>query len=122
MDRLLNVLTGFSLLLMAMVLFSVRRAHIRVEYSVSWLGAAVTLLALSRSGWLLDHVALFLGITYAPLSLLLLVFCIFLVVIYRFSLVMSNLKDANIALSQRVAILEFRLRALDEKSQADAAR
>jgi hypothetical protein len=49
MDRLLNVMTILSLVLMAVVLFSVRRSHIRVEYSVSWLGAALILLVLSRS-------------------------------------------------------------------------
>ena len=35
MDRLLNVTTGLSVILLVMVLVSVRRAHIRVEYSVS---------------------------------------------------------------------------------------
>ncbi len=51
MERLLNVTTILSILLMAMVLFSVRRSHIRVEYSVSWLAAAVILLVLSRSSF-----------------------------------------------------------------------
>jgi len=46
---------------------------------------------------------------------------IFLVVLYRFSLVISRLTDSNIALMQRVAILEFRLTNLDEKDQATAA-
>ena len=40
MDRLLNVTTGLSVILLVMILVSVRRAHIRVEYSVSWLLAA----------------------------------------------------------------------------------
>ena len=44
-----------------------------------------------------------------------LVFCVFLVVFYRFSVVISDLRDANIALAQRVAILEFQLRSLDEQ-------
>jgi hypothetical protein len=37
------------------------------------------------------------------------------VVLYRSSLLISDLKDANIALAQRVAILEYRLESLDEK-------
>jgi len=41
MDRLLNVTTVLSILMLIMVLFSVRRAHIRVEYSVSWLVASL---------------------------------------------------------------------------------
>ena len=48
MERLLNVMTGASVLLIVLVLVSVRRAHIRVEYSVSWLLAGVALLVLSR--------------------------------------------------------------------------
>ena len=48
MDRLLNVLAVFSVAMILAVLASVRRAHIRVEYSVSWLLAALALLGLSR--------------------------------------------------------------------------
>ena len=51
MERLLNAITILSLALMIAVLFSVRRSHIRVEYSVSWLAAAVILLVLSRSSF-----------------------------------------------------------------------
>ena len=48
MDRLLNFTTGMSVLLIALVLTSLRRAHIRVEYSVSWLMASLAILVLSR--------------------------------------------------------------------------
>ena len=48
MDRLLNALAVLSLALILSVLISIRRAHIRVEYSVSWLLAALLLLGLSR--------------------------------------------------------------------------
>jgi len=57
MDRLLHVMTGFSILLIGLVLLSVRRAHIRVEYSVSWLVAALALLALAQWRGLLDRIA-----------------------------------------------------------------
>jgi len=113
--RLLNIMSVLSLLLMAVVLFSVRRSHIRVEYSVSWLGAALILLVLSRSPGALYWIASQLGLTDPPLALLILVFCIFLVVIYRLSVVISDLKDANIAMAQRVAIIEFQLQSLNEK-------
>ena len=53
MERLLNVMTGLSLLLILMVLVSVRRARIRVEYSVAWLLGAVALLGFSRARGLL---------------------------------------------------------------------
>ena len=115
MERLLNAMTVLSLLLMAMVLFSVRRSHIRVEYSVSWLAAAVILLVLSRSSLALEWIASQLGLAYPPLALLLLILCVFVIVIYRLSVVISDLKDANIAMAQRLAIVEFQLQSRDEK-------
>lgn len=120
MDRLLNVITVFSLLLIGFVLTSVRRAHIRVEYSVSWLIAGVALLVLSRWHGLERWITAELGVNDAPLALLSVAGAVFLVVLYRFSLIISRLKDSNIALTQRVAILEFRLTSLDEEKKPAA--
>jgi hypothetical protein len=118
MDRMLNVMTVFSILLLGLVLASVRRAHIRVEYSVSWLAAALVLLILSRWQGLLKRITAVLGVSDAPLALLMTAGAVFLIVLYRLSLMISHLKDSNIALVQRVAILEFRLECLDEKTKA----
>ncbi len=112
MDRLLNVLTALSGLLLLFVLVSVRRAHIRVEYSVSWLLAAAALLILSRSRGMLEFAAHRLGLSDPPLALLLLIGCVFLLMFYRFSVIISKLRDDNIALAQRLAILEYRLESL----------
>jgi hypothetical protein len=120
MDRMLNVITLFSLLLIGLVLASVRRAHIRVEYSVSWLLAALVLLLLSRWRGLEERIAGALGLSDPPLALLVVAGAVFLVVLYRFSLIISNLKDSNIALAQRVAILEFRVESADEKIKTAA--
>lgn len=117
MDRLLVVIEVFSIVLIALILISVRRQHIRVEYSVSWLSAAVILLILSKSGPAMHYLADVMGVSYPPLALLFFVFCVFLVVFYRFSIRMSEMKDANIALAQRLAILEFQLRTRHEDQQ-----
>jgi hypothetical protein len=112
MERLLNLLTVISGLLLVMVLVSLRRAHIRVEYSVSWLLAAVALLILSRSRGLLLTAAHKLGLSYPPFALLLVIGFVFLLMFYRFSVIVSKLRDDNIALAQRVAILEYHLQTL----------
>ncbi|RPI20004.1 MAG: DUF2304 domain-containing protein [Acidobacteriales bacterium] len=117
MDRLLNVLAILSLVLILFVLRSLRREHIRAEYSVSWLGAALTLLVLSRTRGVLEWLGKMLGIADPPLALLFIMGCLFLVVFYRFSAVISDLKDSNIALAQKVAMLEFQLRSLNEKQE-----
>jgi len=116
LERLLNVVTGMSALLIVLVLFSVRRARIRVEYSVAWLAGAVALLALSRASRLLHVIADLLGVADPPLALLLIVGCVFLIIFYRFSLIISQLKDDNIALAQRVAILEYHIQSLKDRS------
>src|SRR5437868_4255199 len=108
-------MTGLSALLIVMVLLSVRRARIRVEYSVSWLLAAVALLVLSRARGMLHAIADMLGVTYPPLALILLIGGVFVIIFYRFSVIISQLKDDNIALAQRVAILEYRIDALKDQ-------
>jgi hypothetical protein len=113
MDRLLNFTAGMSVLLIALVLTSVRRAHIRVEYSVSWLVASLAILVLSRSQRSLEVIAAYLGIVYPPLALMLLAGCVFVFIFYRFSVIISRLKDDNIALAQKVAILEYHVKAMN---------
>lgn len=114
MDRLLNVTTAVSGLLVLIVLFSVRRAHIRVEYSVSWLAAALVMLVLSRARPLLDAVRNLMGLPDSPLALFLLAGAVALIMFFRFSIVVSHLRDDNVALAQRVAMLEYRLRSIGE--------
>jgi len=112
MDRLLNVTTGLSIILLVIVLVSVRRAHIRVEYSVSWLVAAGAMLLLSRSRPLLDAVRNLIGLPDAPLTLFLLSGGVFLLMFFRFSVIISHLRDDNIALAQRVLERDDHLDAL----------
>src|ERR1700724_9404 len=102
MDHLLSVLTILSGVMLLFVLVSVRRAHIRVEYSVSWLLAAAALLILSRSRGMLEAAAQKLGLADPPLALLLVIGCLFLLMFYRFSVIISKLRDDNIALAQRL--------------------
>ena len=112
MDRLLNVTTGLSVILIVMVLLSVRRAHIRVEYSFTWLIASAAMLALSRMRPLLDHVRNLIGLPDSPLALFLVAASFFLIMSFRFSVIVSHLRDDNIALAQRVAILEYHIQGL----------
>lgn len=117
MDRFLDLISLLSIALIVWVLASLRRQHIRVEYSVSWLVAGVALLVLSRWRSLLDWVAHAAGINEGPLALLLLSAFVFLGVFYRFSMLISDLKDSNIALTQRLAILEFHLQNRTDERQ-----
>src|SRR5579859_4623711 len=112
MDRLLNVTTAFSIVMLGIVLFSVRRAHIRVEYSVSWLAATAAMLVLSRTPPLLSALRSLLGLPDSPLALFMAGSSVFLIIFFRFSVIISHLRDDNVALAQRVALLEYHLQTL----------
>lgn len=110
---------GFlALVLLVVVFLAIRSAHIRVEYSVSWLGAGAAVFLLSQWQSGLQWVSDFLGMPNAPSTLLFLLLSVFLVVFFRFTVLLSNLKDANIALTQRLAILEFQLKTIHEQNNS----
>jgi hypothetical protein len=119
MDRLFDVVAVFSLVLIVWVLSSVRRAHIRVEYSVAWLLAGTVLLILALWKALDDRIAAALGIPDGFIALAMIAGAAFLVVLYRLSLRISGLKDSSITLAQQVAILEFRLEALSQQRRIE---
>ena len=117
MQSLLHVTTALSILLIVMILFSVRRAHIRIEYSISWLLAATAMFLLSLARPVLDFITRRAGIPDTPLTLFLIAGSVFLIMFFRFSVIISHLRDDNIALAQRVAILEYHIQSFkaDEK-------
>jgi hypothetical protein len=120
MEKLLWWTSVISVVLIVMVLTALRRAHIRVEYSVTWLIACIALFALSRSRTVLSWIASALGLGYAPTVLMLVAGFIFLVMFFWTCMVISRLRDDNIALAQRVAILEFHLNRLKNTGQSAA--
>lgn len=114
MERFHLLLTALSLILILTVLRSLRQERIRVEHSVSWLFGGMLLLVLSLFPGLLARFAAWLGLEGAPLAILLLALVVFVGIFYRQSRAISELKDMNITLTQRLAIVEFELRSRDE--------
>ena len=112
MERIRIVVAVFSALLIAQVVRGVRREHIRVEYSMTWLGAALLLLVLSLSNRAMAVLARWLGVHDMPLVLIVLAGVLFLFTFFRYSIVVSSLKDHNIELAQKVGMLEWEIERL----------
>jgi len=96
-------------------LIALRRAHIRAEYSVSWLAVGVLMSGLALFPNLIDRLSNTLGLQ--PQSYLLVVGGVLIsILVFEISRVVSQLRDENVLLAQRVAILEYRIqqRARDE--------
>jgi hypothetical protein len=100
----------FALLLLVQIVRSVRREHIRVEYSMAWFGATALLLALSLSQTALDWLSRVLGVGDSSFVLLGVAGILFLFTFFRFSVEVSELKDHNILLSQKVGLLEWEIK------------
>ncbi len=122
MERLLTVSLVLSGCLIVAILYSLRRAHIRVEYSLSWLAAAIVVFVLSLWDAGLVTLGRFIGIAYPPAALASITICVFVVVLYRLSMIVSDLKDNNVALAQKVAALEFHLHRLEDGREAATSR
>ncbi|MEX2301769.1 MAG: DUF2304 domain-containing protein [Bryobacterales bacterium] len=110
MERIRVAVIVFAVLLLLQIILAVRREHIRVEYSMAWFGATALLLALSLSQTALDWLSRVLGVNDAAFILLFVAGILFLFTFFRFSVQVSELKDHNIVLSQKVGLLEWEIK------------
>jgi hypothetical protein len=115
MERFRIAIAVLSGLLILQIVRSVRREHIRVEYSMTWLGATLLLLVLSLSDGAMSFLARLLGVADASLVLIALAGVFFVFIFFRYSLVVSSLKDHNIQLAQKVGLLEWEVERLGKE-------
>ena len=106
-----------SIVLLLVVLELVRRRRLREKYALLWILTAIVLLVLSVWRGLVDSIALSLGISYGPIVIVAIGALFILVVLLHYSTVISALTDRSVVLAQRVAILEQRLRDLEDRER-----
>jgi hypothetical protein len=115
MRRVEIVMILGSVGLLLIVLELVRRRRLKEEYSLLWLLTAVVLLALSLWSSSLDLIAKIVGIFYPPTALFVVGFGFVLLLLLYFSTIISKLSSENNNLTQRLAILDWRVRQLEEQ-------
>jgi len=118
MDRLQVAAVAISVVLLIGVLELVRRKKLTEEYSFVWILCALALLGLSMARGLLDRIALGLGIFYPPAALLLVVILFVFVASVSFSVVISRQRQQIDRLIEDTALLDARLRELEDAGQA----
>jgi hypothetical protein len=109
-----------SALLLLGVLELVRRRAFLERYALLWLFSALILLALSVWKGALEQVADLVDIAYPPNALFLIAFGFVLVLLLHFSVAVSRLSDQTKVLTQRLALLEQRLREAEAQQQGEA--
>lgn len=111
--RVLIFLAG--LFLFMLILELVRRKKFREELSLVWLLIGVLFTLSSFADLIIDPIARALGISYPPVLVFMIVFFFLVLAILYFSIVVSDLKSKNKELSQKIAIMEYKInKALKE--------
>jgi hypothetical protein len=102
-----------SVALLGVVIELIRARKLRERYALLWLATAGVILvfAVWRSG--LYHLSGALGIAYPPNALFALAMLFVIVLLLHYSTVISKLSDRSTTLTQRLALMEERLRELE---------
>ncbi len=120
MHFLTNLLAAIpALVLLVAVLELVRRRRLREKYALLWILTAVVLLVLSLWRGIADSIAITIGIAYGPAVIFAIAGFFFIVVLLHYSTVISALTDRTTVLAQQLALVEQRLRKLEEERRFD---
>ena len=110
-----------AVLLLLTVLELVRRRRLLERYALLWLLSALVLLGLAVWRNALTKVAETFGIAYPPNALFFIAFGFTLVLLLHFSAAVSRLADQTRVLAQRQALLEDRLRRIEQGEEPEPA-
>ena len=102
-----------ALALLIVVLELVRRRRLMERYALLWLFSAIVILGLAIWQDALEQLAEAMGILSAPNALFFVAVGFILLLLLHFSAAMSRLSDQSKVLAQRQAILEQRIRELE---------
>jgi hypothetical protein len=84
----------------------------REELSLGWLLVGLGLIFSSFADLIIDPLAFKLGISYPPALAFIIVVILLVLVMLYFSVAVSDLKSRNKELSQKIALLEYKLSKL----------
>jgi hypothetical protein len=105
MERSVIFAIGASVLALLLVLELVRRRQLREEYSLLWLGTALSMLLVSAWRDLLHGLSWAVGVVYPPNLLFLLAALFTLLLLLYFSTVITRLSQENKDIAQELALL-----------------
>ena len=117
--QVVAILAAVALLLIVLEL--VRRRRLMERYALLWLFSATVILALAVWQGALNQLAELMGIFSAPNALFFVAVGFILLLLLHFSAAMSRLTDQSKVLAQRQAILEQRIRELEDGGPALAS-
>ena len=109
-----------AVVLLIVVLEMVRRRRLMERYALLWLLSAIVILGLAVWQDALNKLAEAMGIVSAPNALFFVAVAFILLLLLHFSAAMSRLSDQSKVLAQRHAVLEQRIRTLEDSRRRPA--
>lgn len=106
----------FSISLLVVIVQLIRHRRLREEYALVWLIAGVVILVLSAFGGLVRLMASLVEVSYPPTLVLVVGLLFALVIILSQSVTISGQADRMRDLAQTVALLERRVRQVEQTS------
>jgi hypothetical protein len=110
-----------TLVLLFNVLNAIRSEKLKIRYAVLWISTCALMLIFSFWKRLIDVIAAAIGIYYPPSVLFLAIFVLLLIIVFHFSVVISQLSERERKLAQQIAVLEERIRESDERKRKASA-
>jgi hypothetical protein len=103
-----------AIILLALIFELIRSRRLQERYALLWLatGGVILFFALWRGA--LGRFADLIGIAYPPSALFVVASFFILIVLLHYSTVISELSERNLALAQRLALLEQELKETTE--------
>ncbi|MEO5357381.1 MAG: DUF2304 domain-containing protein [Nitrospirae bacterium YQR-1] len=107
-SRVLIMVLG--LLLFTIIFELVRRRKFREEHSLLWFVVSVCIMSGAFLDDIVNQIAIFLGIGYPPVIILVVLTVLLILSLMYFSIIISDLKGKIKELNQKVAFLEYETR------------
>lgn len=104
-----------SLVFFAATFEFVRKRRLREEYAILWLLTALSVAVLSFWPGMIEALSRVTGFYYLT-SVVFIVFVFVVAVLMHYSVVISKMKDDNKELVQKYALLEQKIREIDERT------
>jgi len=103
-----------SVLIIVFLIELVRSRRLKESYSLLWFFIAFVFLSVSLWRGLLEWLAVFMGIGYAPAALFFILIMGLYLISLHFSVVISRLSEKNKDLNQEIGLLDLKIKKLKE--------
>jgi hypothetical protein len=108
-----------AVIVLAVVFELIRSRRLQERYALLWLVTGLVIFVLAVWRGLLGWMAGLVGIAYPPSALFVLASIFILIVLLHYSTVISELSERNLALAQRLALLEQELKEIGKARRGD---